>query len=103
MSWTADGTRALDVDSRTAPSCRIHFRLELLPDPCPRSMQQHPLIAIGDAEQVADIGWSNSFDVAEHHHLALHVRQGRQDLSHPAGQAVGDHAVLDLVGPRHRR
>ena len=66
-------------------------------------MQQHALMAIGDAEQLANIGRRNPVDVTQHHHLALHVRQGRQDLSHPAGQPVGNHAVLDLVGPRHRR
>ena len=88
-------TRALDVDSRTAPSCCPHLRLELLTDPCPGPVQQHAPIPLRDAEQLADIARRDAFDVAQHHHLTLPVRQTRQDLADPAGQTVGDEPILD--------
>ena len=72
-------------------------------DPCPRPVQEHPLVPVGDAEQLGDVGRSNTFDVAEHDDLALGVRQGRQDLADPKGQTVGHQPVVDLVGPRHGR
>ena len=62
----------------------------MLTDPCSRTVQQHALVSVGNTEELGDIGGGQAFDVAQHDYLALNVRQRRQDLANPMGQAVGD-------------
>ena len=66
-------------------------------------MEEHALIAVGDAEQSSDFGRVEPFDVSEHDDLPLLVRECRQQIMDLMGEVLGDEPVVNLVGPGHGR
>jgi hypothetical protein len=66
-------------------------------------VQEHPLVAIGDTQQLSDVRGFETFHVAQHDHFALLVGEVRQQLVDTVGEALGDEAVVDTVRPRGGR
>ena len=44
----------------------------------------------------------DAFDVAQDHHLALGLGQPGEQVVDPPGELLGDQALVDPLGPRHR-
>ena len=67
------------------------------------SAQQHPLVAVGDAEKAGDLVGGETLDIAEQDDLALAVGELRQQRPDTGGQPLGDDPVLGPLRPRNRR
>lgn len=67
------------------------------------AVQQHPLVAVGDAEHRSYLVGGEVLDVVEHDNPALRVGQFGQQRQHALSELGRNYRVVDLIGPLRER
>ena len=91
-------TPARGDDGRTgARSSCTQLRFESGTQPSATTMQQDPLVPVGQAEELGDLGGSQSLHISQDDDLALGVGQGLQEITGEHGCMLHGQAVIDLL------